>query len=134
MTEAAASLVIAPVIVALCFAENFRDSGSALWMDLNLETSGLFRFQVSTLCEPNFTQLAAERSYFLRKRAPRIRGVATGMETTKILVQLAFSGANPCFILDHQRSIYCDHAGAAPSLRLDPADHLVSTFYPCDVS
>ena len=32
MTEAAASLVIAPVIVALCFAENFRDSGSALFV------------------------------------------------------------------------------------------------------
>jgi hypothetical protein len=32
MTEAAASLVIAPVIVALCFAENFRNSGSALFV------------------------------------------------------------------------------------------------------
>jgi hypothetical protein len=101
---------------------------------LDLETSFLARCHGYSVAETQCFQVPAEGDHLLGERAPKVRGVTTGVESAKVGVQLAFRRPNAGLVSNDQGSIDGGDSTSVRGLSLNPAQDLVHAFQACDVA
>jgi hypothetical protein len=103
-------------------------------VDLNLEESFLPWRDCWTMQETQRFHAPAEGDHVPGKWAAKIRGVAPGMKTAEIAIQLAFRATNASWVPNHQRSIHACHCTPRSRLGSNPIQNFVHAFQACEVA